>query len=441
MSAAASIGLAVIGVCGLLLTVLFMRAAPRLTFVAWAVTMFFVPVWIGVTVGFFWAAITILTIAAIFAYGKSVVLSAVDACIAVFLALVVVQFVLGLTTLSATVTATLEWVVPYIWGRLVLSRISRDFVTRTLAVCAVIVAVLAIIEFSTRVNIFVLLPPIGSSYAVWGTLQFRSGFLRAEGAWGHSIALGAGLGMTSTFVLATRWPTPVKLFLWAVVVAATVMTFSRIGLVTLVLATALSVLLLPQLDRAARVAVAALGVTAAIAVLPFVGSVFTEAGQEASGSADYRGNLFTLFSQVQLFGRAPNYAGLTVGGEYLGSFSSSVDNAFLVIAVQLGWVALALLAVALIAIYASALRRSRANPASLAVAAQVPGLFGVALITQFGMYFWFLVGLGVSWAVGRAAEHAVTRDDAQETTPTLRGHLSHKVAQRLPVSSAGNERR
>ena len=45
------------------------------------------------------------------------------------------------------------------------------------------------------------------------------------------------------------------------------------------------------------------------------------------------------------------------------------------------------------------LRRGGANPAAIAVAAQIPSLFTVAFITQFAVAFWFLVGVAVSWPV------------------------------------------
>jgi hypothetical protein len=397
MDALASIGLAFVGLCALVVIVIFLRAMPRSAFLLWCLTMFFVPFWIGVTVGFFWTAISIVTILAVVACGGSIRLIAADGVMAAFMLLVFGQFALGIVNLSTMVTAVLEWVVPYIWGRLVLHRVSAGFLTGAIAVFATLAAVIALIEFATRLNVFVLLPPLGPSYEIWGPLQYRSGLLRAEGAWGHSIALGAGLAMSSAFVLAARWRTFFKLVALAVIAAAIVVTFSRIGLVTFVLAVALSVFVLPQISRGARVGIAIAGLVAAIFVVPFISSVFLEAGQEAGGSADYRGDLFSLFSQVQLFGSAQDWTGLTVGGQYLGAFASSVDNAFLVIALRVGWIPLLLLAVVLLAVVVSVLRPGHANPASIAVAAQVPGLFAVALITQFGLYFWFMVGLGLAW--------------------------------------------
>ena len=386
-----------LALCSALVAALLFRASPKLAFVVWTVVLFFVPVWIGATAGFFWAAITAVTLLVLAANLRSIRLSIVDALMAAFALLVVGQFALRMVTLSDAVIGILEWTLPYMWGRVVLARVSGSFVTRVLAAVATGAAVLALVEFATGQNVFLLLPAMGSSFEVWGELQPRGGFIRVEGAFGHSIALGASLAMSAAFVLAARWRTVVKVLALAAVTAAVVVTFSRIGLVSLVLTVALSVLTLPQVSRRTRVVVALVGAMTAAVVVPFVSDVFLEAGQEASGSADYRTDLFTLLTQVQLFGSAGDWENLTVGGSYLGQFASSIDNAFLVMALRLGFVPMALLLAALVVVAARCLVPRRANPAGVAVAAQLPALFAVALITQYGMYLWFLVGLAVAW--------------------------------------------
>lgn len=383
-----------IGVIGILL----FRASPRLTFVAWAVVLFFVPVWIGVSVGFFWSAITLLTLVAVLTNLSDIRLNAIDLLMAVFALMAAVLFALKAATLSATVIALLEWVLPYIWGRLVLARLNRSFVTRVLAAVAIAAAVLGLAEFATGTNLFVMLPSMSSDlYATWGPLQMRADQLRVEGAWGHSIALGAGLAMSSAFVVAARWPVAVRLIALGLLAGATVTTISRIGMLTLAFTVVLSILLLPGLDRAMRWSVAALTVVGALIVIPFVGGIFLEAGDEAGGSADYRTGLFSLVSQVQLFGGAGDWTGRTVGGDYLGAYAKSVDNAFLVFALRFGWVPSLLLLAVLVLVGLSILRPGKASPAGIAVAAQLPAIFAVALITQAGAYLWFLAGLAVAW--------------------------------------------
>ncbi|MGY3126530.1 hypothetical protein ACVWW9_000029 [Agrococcus sp. UYP33] len=401
------------------------RASPRATFVMWAFVLFLVPIWIGVTVGFFWAAITLVTLAAIASNFADVRLTVADAFVATFGLLVLILFALQLATLSHTVIAILQWVVPYVWGRMVLARVPALFVTRTIAAFATVAAVLAVIEFSTGSNLFVLIPGSGP-FAEWSGLQPRSDFLRAEGAFGHAIALGASLAMASAFVLGTRWPAPVIVLSLAVIVGAVVASFSRIGLVTVALTIAVSLIVMPGIRRTARWWVAVGGVAALAILVPFLGDVFSDAGEEAGGSADYRSGLFTLVSEVQLFGNAGDWQGRIEGGVYLGTFARSVDNTMLLIALRFGWVPV-LLVSALLVVLVLNLLRGRTNPATIAVVCQLPALFAVALITQFGSFLWFLAGLAVAWSA--------MQDDAA----AVPGRFSQQLPRRLePVGGASS---
>lgn len=396
-----------VGVIGILL----FRASPRLTFAAWAVVLFFVPVWIGVNVGFFWSAITLLTLVAVLTNLSDIRLNGIDLLMGVFVLMAATQFALKMTGLSPTVIALLEWVLPYLWGRLVLARVKRDDITSVLAVVATVAGVLGLLEFASGTNFFVTLPAMGADlYATWGPLQVRADRLRVEGAWGHSIALGAAFAMSSAFIVAAKWPVVIRLIALGLITAATVTTISRIGMLTLAFTVVLSALLLPGLDRAMRWSVAALAVVASLLIIPFVGEVFLEAGDEAGGSADYRSGLFSLVSQVQLFGSAGDWSGLTVGGQYLGAYAKSVDNAFLVFALRFGWIPSLLLTAALVLAAAWILRPGKASPPAIAVASQLPAIFAVALITQAGSYLWFLAGLAVSWA--QQGDDADSRDQA-----------------------------
>lgn len=372
------------------------RASPRTTFVAWAIVLFLVPIWIGAAVGFFWAAITLITLAALASNYADVRLTVADAFVAAFALLVLILFALQLATLSNTVVAILQWVVPYAWGRMVLARVPALFATRTIATVATVAACLAIVEFATGTNAFVLVPGPGP-FAEWSGLQARSEFVRAEGAFGHSIALGASLAMASAFVLATRWSTLAIVLSLATVVGAIVVTFSRIGLVTVALTLAVSIVAMPALSRAARWAVALGGAAAIAIVVPFLGDVFSDAGDEAGGSADYRTGLLSLVSEVRMLGSAGDWHGRIEGGVYLGTFADSVDNTMLLIALRFGWVPVVLVCAVLVALVVGLLR-GRANPATIAVVCQVPTLFAVALITQFGPFLWFLIGLAVAWS-------------------------------------------
>lgn len=426
MGALASIGLMLVGLCALAVVALLMRAAPRGTFVLWGIVLFFVPVWIGASAGTFWAAITVVTILAIVSCGGSVRLSPIDGLVAAFVLLVVAEYALKSMSLSATVIALVEWIVPYIWGRLVLSRIPAAFVTRWIAVLTTVAALLAIVEFASGVNLFLLLPAQGPSFEVWGTLQDRGGFIRAEGAFGHSIALGASLAMGSAFVVATSWRTWLKVVALGLVAVATVLTFSRIGITTLVLAVAVSIFTLPQITRATRTAVAITGIVAAAIIVPFLGGVFLDAGEEAGGSASYRTGLLDLLPLIRLLGAAPNLDGVVIGGQYLGYYANSIDNALLVVALRAGWIPTILLALVIIGSIAPLLRRGGASPANIAVATQIPSLFTVAFITQYGMFFWFMVGFAVASELAR--RDAIEKREGAISLGSLRDRYSPAVA-------------
>lgn len=392
--------MAVGGLAAAVAALLVLRAAPRLAVVLWLLVLFFVPIWVGVSIGPFWSAITAITVLMIMTCASSVELTPADGLMAAVFVLFVAQFVLGLISLPSTVAALTEWVLPYVWGRLILTRVSLEFLTRAITVVAVLAALLALLEAATAVNPFVLFSwGSPSSYAIWGELQPRGGLVRVEGAFGHSIALGASLSMAAAFVLATKWKLAIRLACLLTIAAAVMLTLSRIGLVTFFITVTLSILVLPGLTKTARVLIGGAGIAAALVIVPFISDVFLEAGQEAGGSADYRLDLLSLGLVLQPLGAAPDITGLTIGGEYLGTFARSIDNALMVVAMRVGWVSTLLLIAILVLAVSQILRKRGANAANIALAGQLPGLFAVAFITQYATLFWFVVGLAIALGV------------------------------------------
>ncbi len=395
MGALIAVGVVAAGV----LLLLVMRAAPRFAFAVWCATLTGVPVWIGVSVGPFWSAITLMTVAAVIAFGRDVALRPIDGAAAALVLLLLALFGLRLISLPALVIALSEWVLPYVWGRLVLGRLAKPTFVDVVATFTLIAATLGVVEFVTGGNPFTAITAPGSSalYAIWGPLQERAGRVRVEGAFGHSIAFGATLAMGSSFVLAARWPAWLRLAGLAVVAAAVGLTLSRVALLTLALTVALSLVLLPGLGRRVRAGIVAGGVLAAGVLAPTLGRVFLAAGDEASGSAGYRLDLMSLLPLVQPFGGAGEIAGLTAGGTYVGDFARSIDNAVLVAALRVGWAGTGLLLLLVAVAAIEVVRRGGRNPASIAVACQIPSMFVVAFITQFAVAFWFCVGVALAW--------------------------------------------
>lgn len=390
--------LAVGGLAALALVVLVLRQMPRAAFVVWACVLFFVPLWVGVNIGFYWAAITLLTALLIVVNWSIVPLRAADAWVAVFIIVTVGLYAFGSVDLASLVAALLEWVIPYIWGRVVLARVGTAWVTSTIAIVAVVAAALAVVEFFTSFNPFVLVPGSGVIYDTWSPLQERGGVLRAEGAFGHSIALGAALAMSSAFVVATKWRLLPKISGVVIIAVATVLTFSRVGLLTLVLTLVLSTFLIAGVSARFRATVAVAGAIGTAIVIPIIDTVFGAAGEEAGGSADYRTDLLVLLEQVQVFGNPGDWHSLVSGDYYLGYFARSVDNALVLTLLRYGYVPTFLIMAAVVCAAWMALRRSTRSPAALAVVGQLPSLVVVALITQYSMFLWFCVGLAITWA-------------------------------------------
>lgn len=390
--------LAIGGIAAVVIVVLGLRLLPKAAFVGWVCVLFFVPIWVGVNISFYWAAITLLTALLIVVNWSVVPLRAADAWVAGFVIVIVGLFGFGSVDLASLVAALLEWVVPYIWGRVVLARIGVEWVTSTISVIAVVAALLAIVEFVTSFNPFVLIPGSGVVYDTWSPLQERGGQLRVEGAFGHSIALGAALAMSSAFVVATKWKLLPKIGAVVIIAIATVLTFSRAGLITLVLTLVLSTFLIAGVSTRFRVSVAFAGIVGTAIVIPIIDSVFGAAGDEAGGSADYRTDLLVLLEQVQLFGNPGDWYSLVSGDYYLGYFARSVDNALVLTLLRYGYIPTLLIMAALIAAAVMSVRRTTRSPASLAVVGQLPSLFVVALITQYSMFLWFCVGLAITWA-------------------------------------------
>ena len=381
----------------------FARSSPRLVVAGWAAVCFFAPIWVGVQAGVYWSALTGVTLVALAAWATTTfTFSYVDVLVVGFVVLVLAAFFVGGSTWGHVLIVLFGWLVPYLWGRFVRSRVEADWLYSCIAVAATGAAVLGIVEFATGYNPFVGIMPGNGAWLVWHELQPRAGFVRAEGAFGHSIAFAGALAMSSIFVVVTRWPTWVRLACLTVVVTAVGLSFSRIGMITLTITLVLALFLLGRwIARSMRLGIAVLLLIAAAVALPLLGDVFTEAGEEAGGSAEYRSDLITLIREMRPLGITTSWTVLPSGETYYGSFQS-IDSELMLTGLRFGVLPLLVLIVAIVACVLS-LIRGRATPAAVAVAAQVPAFAAVALITQYGYLVWFLAGLAVtSYELDRA---------------------------------------
>lgn len=410
-----------------------LRAMPRAGFALWTAVMFLVPVWVGVAFGIFWPAILALTVAMLVANVHRIDLVAGDVLMAVFVVMLLGLHLLGRVGLGEAVVGVLEWAVPYAWGRVVLARVDVRWASTAITLCACLAAVLALVEFATTWNPFILIPGAEPLYSSWNTLQERGGIVRVEGAFGHSIALGAALAMSTSFAVAAPWRTAPKLLAVGVLAAATVLTFSRTGIITMVLTLVLAVWFLPAASRRFKVIVTAVGLVGGLVALPIVSSVLDAAGREAEGSAGYRTDLLVLLGQVDLMGNAGPWQSLVSGDFYLGYFARSIDNALMLALLRYGVVPTVVAFAVMVSAAALTLRRSSRSPAAIAVLGQLPSLVVVALITQYGALLWFTVGLALAW-------HGRTHDGYGRELETERREAALPRRVRPPAAQTAGRR-
>lgn len=416
-------GLAVLaGALVLLLVFAALRRSPRIAVCAWLLVVGFVPIWVGVTAGAFFPAFSVVSLLTAFSLLPALRRfhwSAADVLLVVVLVLVVVEFVLRITTRGPTFDAVTVWASAYLFGRLLGAVADVRWVYGAVAVAFSGVAVLALAEFLTGTNLFISY--LGNDtriFGQWNTQQARGDVLRAEGAFGHSIALGTSLAVAVAFTLGSRFRPVVKVALLGLLGAATVVTFSRTGMLVAALAVLFSCWCLrEQLSRRFRGLLVLLLAAGAALAYGYLRDVFVASGTEAAGSALYRSELLELIGYVQPLGLASNFEVATTQVVSVGEFGS-IDNALLLFALIFGWLPAALV-VLLLAGSLTYLLRRRATPATVALVAQIPALLTVALITQYASVFWFSAGLAVATQV--ALKHRDRPSAAAGRTPAAPG--------------------
>lgn len=385
----------VLGAVGIALLVRFPKAAA----VAWLLTIAFVPVWFGRSVGPFFSVFVVVGIVAAVALlpaARQLHWSILDVALLAVLAVVAVEYVIGVIPLSAALEMFSTWAPAFLLGRLVAGVVDERWIYGAFAIVFSAVALLAGVEFLTGTNVFTAVPASNASlYEAWAPLQARGSVLRAEGAFGHSIALGGSLAIAATFTLGSRFRPWIKIGLTLLIAGATVLTFSRSAMLTCLAAIVLMcVFQRDALSRASRVVLLAVTAGAGVVALSVVRDVLLDAASEAENSALYRSDLLGLTTDMAAFGTASSYDVSTTRVVSIGQFAS-IDNAVLLFGLLYGFIPLVVPAAALVAGAVCILRR-RATPAVIAVVSQLPAFFTVALITQFSAVVWFAGGLAVT---------------------------------------------
>ncbi|WP_129338863.1 hypothetical protein [Cellulomonas endophytica] len=413
-----------LGVLGLSMAAvgfLVVQRFPALGVVGYLAVVMLVPEWLGLTVGAYLSPLAVVGLGVVAALGRGSGFRPVafDVVLGLLLGAVVVCVGAGLQTMGNLFLVLLGWVVPYTAARVLGSRTDPGWLRSVLAVVVLVTAVLAVQEWLLGRNLFVEVFNTGTSrYVQWSELRERGGRLRVEGAFGNSIALGGALALVVPYVWSSRLRPALRYVTLLLVLLASVMTISRIGIASTALALVLSLVLLRgDATPAFRRLVTGTLLVGAVVAVPFVQGVFTEAGDEAQGSAEYRGDLLSLLPSMTVIGQSRAAYTTSSGVTGFGDFES-IDSAMILIGLQFGWLVLVVLLVAALAAVVGVVRRP--NPPLVAVVATLPALTSVAFITQFTAFFWFTVGLAVTeWHRSRPDGEPLTGALPGAATPAL----------------------
>jgi hypothetical protein len=343
------------------------RAAPRLVVAAWAAVCFLVPIWVGVQAGVYWSAVTAATIIALAAWSTDgLTFSYVDVLVVGFVVLVVAAYLVGGSTWGHVLIVLFGWLVPYAWGR-VRARAGR----RVVAVRDAIAASRSSLPCSASSSSPPASTPSSASpcrtaHGARGTTCSQGRVRPRRGAFGHSIAFASALAMSSVFVLVA------EVAGMGAARRAPCRSSPRVGDELQPhradhardLARARLLLLGRWVGRTMRLAVVVLLVAATAVIAPLIGDVFTAAGEEAGGSAEYRSD---PREPHRRHARPRHHLGLdraAHGETYYGTFQS-IDSELVLTGLRFGSLPLLVVIAAIVACVLSLLR-GRATPASVA---------------------------------------------------------------------------
>lgn len=415
-----------LAICGVYLAI-GLRKHPRIALSLWIACIVAVPVWPEIRIGASLQPLSILAaclLPAVLTQWRGR-LRAGDWMMIGFTASSTLAWALFDSPQFALIAVFTQWVAAYVVGRSLGPAAGREWVTRAMAVAGVVVGSWAIVEFLFSLHIFENWFPALDA-AGWHVVQIRGQFARSEGAFGHSIAMGGFIALCAPFVLATRTTMPRRILMLTAVVGGCLVTFSRGAIFGIAIAVILSLLFLSgaAISRGTRIVMIAVTVVASIIVVPWVFSLFDSVSSDLTVSTDYRQDLALSFiTDLHPLGLGDGIAILN-GRQFYRQFTS-IDNAYALMGLQLGWVPVAIIVLGLVAVCIRLLRR-RGGAEDVSLLAQGVVLGTVALITQYGLAVFFVVGLAVGFAQSaerpRKPVRAVRRAaPARPTFPASRG--------------------
>ncbi|MDJ0396361.1 hypothetical protein QMK17_23940 [Rhodococcus sp. G-MC3] len=367
---------------------------PKFAITLWLVVCAFLPFWFGINDPFYMPASSIAGVVVLGGafLGERWTLSRIDLSIYIFCALCVACGLAGISRPGDVTNVVTQWLLSYLVGRLLVQRAGLEFTFRAIAIIFSAAASFAILEFVFDWNPYYSLVVDNTQYLAWGHEQDRGGIVRAEWAFGHSIALGCSLSLAIPIVFAAKFRPLYRAAMVAVLLGGTVVSFSRSGMLSAVLAIILSLFFYKSGTRSkGKAALVFVFVAVAWFTIPSIVKVFGAEGRRATISSDYRLTLIDLIPSMNPLGLANGYTEPSQGEFYFQGYQS-IDSTYVLLGVSFGYVIAALALVGTGWLLWSVLRRTKSAPA-VSLVAVTPALFTVALITQFGSLVWFFVGM------------------------------------------------
>ena len=389
---------AALGVC------LFWRRAFAGVLV-WLAILVVVPYWGGVAAGG-------LIVPMCVAFGAVVLLPTVLSVRAVwhvldflaigFVASCVMASVLGFATWYDTGVVAAQWGLGYTLGRFWGSDIDRGRLATVLALFGAVVGAFACLEFLMDWHPFTQVFPGTAVFDSWSWIQYRGGEPRSEWTFGHSIALGNVLAMCIPFVFGSKLSLIKRACCIIVMLGGITVTFSRNAMIAALIGLVIGVLLLVHESPKVRARMVVWLAVLAVTVLPFGLSVWGRASEEVSLSTDDRLQLFSLLGDIKFLGASGTLQILSDGqpgyesAAYSDGAARTIDNTFIYLGLNLGWVPVAFSLLLVVSVALLQVKKGLRSAAGVAIVAQLPTLATVAMITQYGMFFWVVLGIAVS---------------------------------------------
>ncbi|MBD8535935.1 hypothetical protein [Plantibacter sp. CFBP 13570] len=394
---------AFLGICFVLAAISIFRHRSQAALTFWLAVACFVPYWLSAPTTPFVPLLVIVTgvVALSTLRRRHVRFRPSDWCLIGLGVVAGVAAATGAADLNDALVLLGQWVVPYFVGRALFLDLGMAQIARMVAIAVGLVAACAVVELALDWHPFTALTFADSfTFRTWAWIQYRGGTPRSEWVFGHSIALGNILAMGIPFAIFAGFRTPATAALVGLMLIGTGATLSRNALLAAVLSLGLSILILRAhtIRTGLRILVVSVMVLASILVLPMIAESFSAAGDEVSDSSNYRLLMLSLLPTIRIFGSSGTYVQLYDGqmgylsSAYAGGAARSVDNSFVLLGLNMGWLAVGLAVMAILFIAIGVFRGSR-NPALIALVGQVPTIMTVAMITQYSSFFWLVVGI------------------------------------------------